>query len=146
MKYKVIIRPGEVSGYVVECPAIPGCVSQGATIEEALENIKDAMKGCLAVLNKRAQRHKAKHKEEILAEVTVQMPKLPRDISGRQAVKAFQRAGWTIARTGLHIVLEKEGMRPTLSVPNHKVLDPGTLRTLIRHSGLTVEEFLKHLK
>jgi len=52
MEYKVIIHRGEVSGYVVECPAIPGCVSQGTTIEEAMANIEDAIKGCLEVLNK----------------------------------------------------------------------------------------------
>lgn len=74
------------------------------------------------------------------------MPKLPRDVSGRQAVRAFQKAGWLIRKVSSHIILEKEGMRPTLSVPNHKVLDPGTLRTLIRYSGLTVEEFLHLLK
>ena len=62
MKYKVIIHPGEVSGYVVECPAIPGCVSQGTTIEEAMANIEDAIKGCLEVLNERAERDKLKHK------------------------------------------------------------------------------------
>ena len=61
MKYKVIIRPGEVSGYVVECPAIPGCVSQSATAEEAMANIKEAIKDCLEVLNKRAERDKLKH-------------------------------------------------------------------------------------
>jgi predicted RNase H-like HicB family nuclease len=71
MKYKVIIRPGEVSGYVVECPAIPGCVSEGATVEEAIANIQDAMKGCLEVLNKRAERDKLKHKEDIIREVVV---------------------------------------------------------------------------
>ena len=73
------------------------------------------------------------------------MPKLPRDISGRQAVKAFQKDGWAISRKGPHIILEKEGMRATLSVPNHKVLDLGTLRTLIRHSGLTVDGFINFL-
>jgi len=71
MKYKVIIRPGEASGYVVECPAIPGCVSQGATIKEAMANIEDAIKGCLEVLNKRTERDKLKHKEDIIREVVV---------------------------------------------------------------------------
>lgn len=52
MKYKVIIHPGEVSGYVVKCPAIAGCVFQGTTIEEAMANIEDVIKGCLEVLNK----------------------------------------------------------------------------------------------
>ncbi|MDI6917709.1 MAG: type II toxin-antitoxin system HicB family antitoxin [Thermoplasmatales archaeon] len=35
--------------YVVECPSIPGCVSQGKTEQEAIENIKDAIKQCLSV-------------------------------------------------------------------------------------------------
>ena len=71
MNYKVIIRPGEVSGYMVECPAIPGCVSQGATVEEAMANIEDAIKGCLEVLNERAERDKLEHKEDIIREVVV---------------------------------------------------------------------------
>jgi predicted RNase H-like HicB family nuclease len=35
--------------YVAECPAIPGCISQGRTEDEALENVADAMRGCLEV-------------------------------------------------------------------------------------------------
>ena len=73
------------------------------------------------------------------------MSKLPRDLSGREAVKAFQRAGWIIRRVGPHIILEKEGLWPTLSIPDHKALDPGLLRSLIRHADLTVEEFLRLL-
>ena len=52
MKYKVLISEGEDGWYVVECPSIPGCVSQGKSLEEALENIKDAIQGCLDVLSK----------------------------------------------------------------------------------------------
>jgi len=51
MVYRVIIEKGEDFGYVVHCPAIPGCHSQGNTIEEAIENIKDAIIGCLSVLD-----------------------------------------------------------------------------------------------
>jgi predicted RNase H-like HicB family nuclease len=51
MVYRVIIEKGEDFGYVVHCPAIPGCHSQGNTVEEAIENIKDAIKGCLSVLD-----------------------------------------------------------------------------------------------
>jgi len=50
--YRVIIEKGEDFGYVAHCPAIPGCHSQGKTIEEAIENIKDAIRGCLSVLDK----------------------------------------------------------------------------------------------
>ena len=72
------------------------------------------------------------------------MAKLPRDCSGRQAVKAFQRAGWIVTRqTASHVILVKAGQRPTLSVPDHNVLDPGLLRSLLRHAELSVEEFLR---
>ena len=45
----VTLEKDEDGWYVIECPAIPGCVSQGRTEEEALENIRDAITGCLAV-------------------------------------------------------------------------------------------------
>jgi len=73
------------------------------------------------------------------------MPKLPR-ISGRKAVRAFQRAGWEVARQrGSHVVLTKAGSIYTLSVPLHPVLGPGLLRDLIRKAELTVEEFTELL-
>lgn len=54
MKFKVIIKEDkEDGGYVVSCPALPGCHSQGDTKEEALKNIKEAIEGCLEVLNER---------------------------------------------------------------------------------------------
>lgn len=49
MKFNVTIDRDEDGVWVVECPAIPGCVSQGATREEALENIQAAIKLCLEV-------------------------------------------------------------------------------------------------
>ena len=45
----ITLEKDEDGWYVVECPAIPGCVSQGRTEEEALDNIRDAITGCLAV-------------------------------------------------------------------------------------------------
>ncbi len=50
MKFKVIIQEAEEGGYIVSCPALPGCHSQGETIEEALDNIKEAIIGCLESL------------------------------------------------------------------------------------------------
>jgi predicted RNA binding protein YcfA (HicA-like mRNA interferase family) len=73
------------------------------------------------------------------------MPKLPR-VSGRETVRAFQRAGWEVARQrGSHVVLTKAESIYTLSVPLHPVLGPGLLRDLIRKAGLTVEEFTELL-
>lgn len=73
------------------------------------------------------------------------MPKLPR-ISGEEAARAFQRAGWEPARQrGSHIVLVKDGSIYTLSIPLHDNLGPGLLRDQIRKAGLTVDEFLRLL-
>lgn len=49
MKYLITLDRDEDGVWVVECPSIPGCVSQGLTRNEALENIQDAIKGCLEV-------------------------------------------------------------------------------------------------
>lgn len=49
MKFSVTLDRDEDGVWIVECPAIPGCVSQGHTKEEALENIQDAIKLCLQV-------------------------------------------------------------------------------------------------
>lgn len=49
MKFNVTVDRDEDGVWIVECPAIPGCVSQGATKEEAVENIKEAIALCLEV-------------------------------------------------------------------------------------------------
>jgi len=49
MKFQVTIDRDEDGIWIVECPAIPGCVSQGTTKQEALENIKEAISLCLEV-------------------------------------------------------------------------------------------------
>lgn len=64
------------------------------------------------------------------------------NISGKQAVKAFQHAGWlVVGQVGSHVVLSKTGHRANLSVPQHKELSIGTLRSLIRAAELTVDQF-----
>jgi predicted RNA binding protein YcfA (HicA-like mRNA interferase family) len=73
------------------------------------------------------------------------MPRLA-NISGAEAVKAFHKAGWkSLGQVGSHLVMVKEGVRVNLSIPQHKELSVGTLHALIRHSGMTVEEFLESL-
>ncbi len=58
-------------------------------------------------------------------------------------VKAFERFGWVVARQrGSHIIMTKAGHIATLSIPNHSQVARGTLRSLIQHAGLTIEEFL----
>ena len=49
MRFVVTVERDENGTYVVECPAIPGCVSRGRTEQDALHNIKDAIRQCLEV-------------------------------------------------------------------------------------------------
>ena len=63
-------------------------------------------------------------------------------LSGRDVVKAFAKDGWQMARQrGSHMILVKPGHMATLSVPDHREVARGTLRSLIRSSGLSVEAF-----
>ena len=47
--YKIMLEPDETGGYTIVCPMIPGCYSQGETVEEALDNIKEAIELCLEI-------------------------------------------------------------------------------------------------
>jgi predicted RNA binding protein YcfA (HicA-like mRNA interferase family) len=64
-------------------------------------------------------------------------------MSGRETVRVFESLGWEIARqAGSHIIMTKDEEPVTLSVPDHREVAKGTLRSLIRNAGLTVEEFV----
>lgn len=68
------------------------------------------------------------------------------NISGKEAAKAFEKAGWIpLGQVGSHLVLIKPGVRVNLSIPQHKELSVGTLRALIRNAGMTVDEFLQYI-
>ena len=70
--------------------------------------------------------------------------KLPRDVSGRDAMKALQRLGFTVTRQqGSHIRMSKGGLHVT--VPNHRAILPKTLQNVLRQAGVSVEEFLEAL-
>ncbi len=68
-RYRVLIEQDEEGVFVAECPALPGCVSQGRTRDEALANVRDAIAGYLESLRK--------HNEPIppsIWEATVEVP------------------------------------------------------------------------
>ena len=69
------------------------------------------------------------------------MSKLPR-LSGRKCVRALDKAGFYEKRQhGSHIILRRDNPFAQLVVPDHKELDRGTLRAIIRQAHLTVDEF-----
>ena len=73
------------------------------------------------------------------------MPALPFLGEGK-TVRVFEKPGWEVARQrGSHIIMVKEGEMVTLSIPDHKEIAKGTLRSLIRTAGITVDEFARQV-
>ncbi|HIJ70042.1 MAG TPA: type II toxin-antitoxin system HicA family toxin [Planctomycetes bacterium] len=75
------------------------------------------------------------------------MPKLP-VISGNQAIKCFEKAGYRVIRQrGSHVRMCHKGnsTKQPLTIPRHKILGKGLMRKLLRDAELTIEEFLKLL-
>jgi len=66
MRYRIVIEPDEDGVFVAECPSLPGCVSQGKTRAEALDNIKDAIRGYLESLKKHGEPIPPPIEEEII--------------------------------------------------------------------------------
>lgn len=72
--------------------------------------------------------------------------RLPRGISGDQTIKALARRGWRVQRTkGSHVALEHPDYAPTIVVPRHKELRPGTLNQILKTAEISREQFRKLL-
>jgi predicted RNA binding protein YcfA (HicA-like mRNA interferase family) len=73
------------------------------------------------------------------------MSSLPR-ISGRTCIKALEKAGFYFKRQhGSHIILRRDDPFTQTVVPDHKELDRGTLRAILRQAGLSIDEFVNLL-
>lgn len=73
------------------------------------------------------------------------MPKLP-VISGKEAIKAFEKIGYQVARQkGSHIRLRHSDKKP-ITIPDHKELGKGLLRKLVRDAELSRKEFVELVK
>jgi predicted RNase H-like HicB family nuclease len=66
MNFRVIIEPEEDGIFVAECPALPGCVSQGHSRDEAIKNIREAIQGYLRSLVRHGEHASAPVEEEIV--------------------------------------------------------------------------------
>ena len=70
MKYRIIIEQDEDGVFVAECPSLPGCITQGKTRKESINNIQDAIKGYIESLKKHDEPIPPEITEEVI-EVTV---------------------------------------------------------------------------
>jgi len=73
--------------------------------------------------------------------------KLPRGMSGKEVVKALQRAGFYVKRQkGSHIIVRRDSPFAQVVVPDHKSIDTGTLSNILDGADLSVEDFIKLVK
>lgn len=62
--------------------------------------------------------------------------------SGAEAVRKFQRAGWTaVRRKGSHVMMTKPGYQWTLTIPQHDELGPGLLKKLLHQAEIPIDDF-----
>ncbi len=67
-------------------------------------------------------------------------------LSGRECIAALKKAGYIVRRqTGSHVILRRNNPFAQVVMPDHNELDRGTLRAIIRQSGLTIDEFISLL-
>jgi predicted RNase H-like HicB family nuclease len=70
--YKVVLMyDAEYRGYVVDVPELPGCMSQGKTVDSAMKNVKEAIKGWLEAEEKKGTRKKTRISSVLVGEVAV---------------------------------------------------------------------------
>ncbi|MBU4016247.1 type II toxin-antitoxin system HicB family antitoxin [Patescibacteria group bacterium] len=74
LEYTVIFEPAEEGGYVASVPALPGCVTQGDTFEDAVVMIKDAMEGYLELLKEEKQDIPQEKSDVVITKISINNP------------------------------------------------------------------------
>ena len=147
LKYTVILEPEDTGGFSAHCPSMPGCIAQGENKESAIENIKAAI---LSAAN-------AWQEDDLNA---------PEDSIDRIADEIFeilvsrQKENLSLTIEAVEVLVQSNDfsqsplaeneMGPlTLTVqedPAKGNIKPGALRALIRHSGMSPEEFMNYIR
>ena len=164
MKFKVVLYEHS-EGIAAFCPGLQGCVSQGDTRDEALENIQSAIReyleACWMIFKQGMADDLAENDDlhVVYGEVEVDiegiedaeaeedsgnsltMPKFP-GVNHLRAVRDLEKAGFRVSRVSRqskHIIMTNDAR--TIVVPRQNPVDPFTMGDIVRKAGLTVEQF-----
>ena len=142
MKFKVVLEPSEEGGYTVYIPSLPGCISEGETVEEAMANIKDAVELYLEAVEDDCIKQEDAYNPG--AGFVTNVPSL----SYGKIIRALQRDGWTVVRVrGSHIRLQKRLVDEVLklTIPAHAPVKRSTLSHVLKQARIDIDRFLELL-
>jgi predicted RNase H-like HicB family nuclease len=105
--FKVLLEPDETGGYVATCPSLPGCYSQGDTVDGALDNIREAIELCLEAMQAHGEvipdPFPSPGRKRRRRPMTSGLPV----VSGREAIRVFEQLGCGVVRQrGSHSPLQ----------------------------------------
>lgn len=76
LEFTVVFEPADEGGYIASVPALPGCITQGESFEDAVVMVKDAIEGYLGVLKDEGETIPQESKEIVITKVTVDSPQV----------------------------------------------------------------------
>jgi len=143
-KYTVVIEKDEDGWYISDVIGLPGCHTQGKTIDQLIERTKEAIKAYLE------SEEEPEIEQEFIGIQQVEvwfLAKLPR-LTGKELGKIVEKLGFKFDhQTGSHMIYKHPDGRKT-TIPSHgkEEIGPGLLNKIIKHDlKLTREEFMKYI-
>jgi antitoxin HicB len=146
--FKVFLEPDEdYGGYVVVCPSLPGCYSQGKTVSEALANIREAIDLCLEDMESRGEEIPDPNNVLIGSVVVTRWAQNCPYFRVIIWFRLWKSLAVAIRQKGSHVRLRhsSETQRLPVTVPLHSEIAFGTLRRILRDASITVDELLSAL-
>ena len=139
MKFKLLVEQDNEGMFVAECPTISGCISQGKTKEEAIKNIHNAIKGFMQSYKTYSMRFPPVYNESL--------DKIP-ELSSENLINLFRKIGFEIdfQANDHYFIRQRAFPHKFISIPDYKKISKGTLKSIIKQSGLTIHEFNNLIK
>ena len=149
-QYKIIVEK-HPDGYVAYPLGLKGVVvGQGDTYEDALSDVKSAVRFHIATFGEDVFEIEPPILEAFVAEAGVQyidlMFKFPVDAPKQRVIKSFELLGFQMIREKEHISMKRanpDGTNTLLTMPNHPKIKASTLRTICTQAGIARDDFLK---
>jgi len=133
MQHQVTIVQDEDGIFVAEVPALPGCLTQGATRDEAIDNVKKAIEIYIESIKTSEPPSPPPIREEV--------------IKADEVIRVLSKFGYELCKKKDGHIILRQSQYPsrTIAVPDNQKIAKGTVRNIIKHVGLTTVDEFKNL-